>query len=272
MSEEIQKTKKISNFWFWWNLIESLVLLAGGALAITAGVLTSNQGSNPPRGVENAVAYVVASFVILDGLLRIIMFLARMKKGEEQSPLAISGFEISLGILLVLVQTHFADANIFAYMIVNLIAIVMMVAGILLLVYAIYVIAKKMANLFMPIMEILFAAVLAAVGVVIEVLYNTAESRDQLVLILIGTVLSLAAIGMFIVTLITRKKANKEIKKAEKAEQGEYEVAVRKPAKVEEPEPVDIIDAEAEEVPPARNGRDAKHIGGPKALENKDEN
>ncbi len=263
MSEAIEKQKRINKFWFWWNLIESIVLFAGGVLAIVAGILSGVEGNKAPEGVENAVAYAVAAFVILDGLLRIVMFLARIQKGEEQSPLVIAGFEISLGVLLILIQTHYSNQGIFAYMVVNLIAIVMMVMGALLLVYAIYVIAKKMAKLFMPVMEILFAAILVGVGVVIEVLYNTASSRDQLVLILIGTVLSLAAIGMFVITLITRHKTKKEIDKAEAEDRGDYEVVPHKSgsAKRKKEETQDYIDAE--EVHP-----NPDVIEGPKAIEN----
>ena len=263
MSEAIQKQKQLNQFWFIWNIVESIVLFAGGVLAIVAGILTQAEGAAEPTGVENAVAYVVASFVILDGLLRIIMFLARIKKDDEQSPLVIAGFEISLGVLLILIQTHYSGQGIFAYMVVNLVAIIMMVMGALLLVYAIYVIAKKMAKLFMPMVEILFAATLVAVGVVIEVLYNTASSRDQLVLILIGTVLGLAAIGMFVITVITRVKTNKEIRKAEDEERGDYEVVPHsRPAK-QKAEPVeDYIDAEEVNDKP-------EELSGPKAIEHK---
>ena len=82
MSEAIEKQKRINKFWFWWNLIESIVLFAGGVLAIVAGILSGVEGNQTPEGIENAVAYAVAAFVILDGLLRIVMFLARIQKGE----------------------------------------------------------------------------------------------------------------------------------------------------------------------------------------------
>ena len=263
MSEAIQKQKQVNQFWFIWNLVESIVLFAGGVLAIVAGIMTGTEGNNAPTGVENAVAYLVASFVILDGLLRIVLFLARAQKNDEQSPLVIAGFEISLGILLILLQTHYSGAGIFAYMVVNLIAIIMMVMGALLLLYAIYVIAKKMAKLFMPVMEILFAAILVGVGVVIEVLYNTASSRDQLVLILIGTVLALAAIGMFVITLITRAKTNKEIRKAEDEERGNYEVVAKQGSHKKQAAPQDVVDIE--EVP----NEEPEALDGPRAIEHK---
>ena len=276
MSQATKKQRKINKFWFIWNVIESLVLFSGGVLAIVAGVLAGKNGSSP-QGVESAIAYSVSGFIILDGILRIVMYLARFEKDSEQSPLVIAGFEVSLGILLILLQTHFTDGHIFTYMVVNLIAIILMVMGALLLIYAIYVIARHYAKLFMPVVEILFAAILVGVGVVIEVLYNTESSRDQLVLIMTGSILCLAAIGMFVITLVTRAKAKKELDQAEREEEGDYRVEdgnkkrAAKPADiVDEPE---IIDADP--VPPSSSEEPQekpKKIKGPKALENHDNN
>ena len=265
MSEAIQKQKKLNKFWLTWNLVESIVLFAGGILAIVAGIIAVQNGGSTNPNIENAIAYVVASFVILDGILRIAMYLLRGQTDEEQSPLVISGFEISLGVLLILIQSKFTAQHIFTYMVVNLIAIILMVMGALLMVYAIYLIAKKHGKLFMPVMEILFSAILVGVGIVIEVLYNTESSREQLVLIMTGSVLCLAAIGMFAITLITRRKTKKEIDLAEKEERGDYAVAKEpipqkeKPI-VEEAKPADIIDAE--ETEPDK----PKAIKGPKGI------
>lgn len=266
MSEVIKKQRNINRFWFVWNLIESFVLLAGGVLAIVAGALYS-QGNNTSATIENVVAYVVASFIILDGILRVVLYLARFQQGEEQTPLVVAGFEIALGILLVLMQTKFTQVHIFTYTVVNLIAIILMVMGFLLMVYAIFLIARKFAKLFMPIVEMLFAAILIGVGIVIEVLYNSQDTRDQLVLILTGSILCVVAVGMFIVALVTRSKAKKELDEAENAEKGDYEVAkdpIRSQAEVQ-PKPADIV--EVDEVLHEKQGE----LSGPRAIESKKE-
>lgn len=262
MSEVIQKEKRVNQFWFVWNLIESLVLFAGGVLAIVAGVLTKTESASTPSTIENAVAYVVAGFVILDGILRIVMFLSRATKDDEQSPLVVAGFEISLGILLVLLQTHFGQGDLFTFTVAHLIAIVLMVMGFLLLIYAIYAIAKRMVKLVMPIMEILFAAILVAVGVVIEVLYNTSSSRSQLVLILTGSILALAAVGMFIITLITHSRAVKQLRLAEEEERGDYRVDRKRKAKPRvDDEAQDAYEDDVDEI------QEAEIIGEPNQLE-----
>lgn len=272
MSQAIKKQRKINRFWFIWNLIESFVLLGGGVLAIVAGILTGQNNQGSPQGVENGIAYAVASFIILDGILRVVMCLVRYQKDDEQSPLVVAGFEISLGVLLMLLQSEYTDQSIFTYTVVNLIAIILMVMGALLMVYAIYVIARKFSTLFMPVVEILFAAILAGVGVVIEVLYRTQDSRNQLVLIMTGTILSLAAVGMFIITLITRAKAKKELDQAEREEEGNYQINDDKKAAPAEPKPAEVIDViDADTVNPnepnAGYADDSQKLSGPRAIE-----
>lgn len=279
MSQATQKQRKLNKFWFVWNLIESLILFGGGVMSIVAGVMAGQGSGSAPQGIENGIAYAVAAFIILDGVLRIVLHLARLQKDTEQSPMVIAGFEVSLGILLVLLQSRFTNEHIFTFTVVNLIAIILMVMGVLLLVYAIYAIARKFAKLFMPVVEILFAAILAGVGVVIEVLYHTESSKDQLVLIMTGSILCLAAIGMFIITLVTRAKAKKELDQAEREEQGDYDVddgngKRRYSAPSQEPKPAEIIDVIDEEQPPVEQpqhikGEDAKKLGGPRALDQK---
>ena len=253
-SKALQKEKKIGKFWFVWNLVEAGLLFVGGVLAIIAGIIsvTSNgTQATSSDGFEGAVAYVVASFVILDGLLRIILHFARHEQDDDHSPLIIGGFEIAAGVLLIMMQAHFTQEHIFTYTVVNFIAILLMTMGGLLLAFAIYVIAKKSQKLFMPIVEILFSAILIAVGIIIEILYGSASARDQLVLILIGVVLSLTAVAMFVITLITRSKHKKSVGKAEKEEQGIYELVEEdyRPAKQLESEDVILIEETKEESP-----------------------
>ena len=228
MAKEKQKNGRLSQFWFVWNIIESIILFVGGVLAIVAGAIEQG-GAEPSAPVEHAVAYVVASFVILDGLLRIVMHLAHYEKNDEATPMIIAGFEISLGVLFILLQAKY---NSFTYMIINLVAIIMMVIGVLLLVYAIFFIAKKLAKLFMPILEILFSAVLVGIGITIEVLYNTESAKNRLVLILIGTILVVAAIAMFVIAIITHRKAKKGLTEDEDKKDAEpLEPEVVEPAR-----------------------------------------
>lgn len=268
MSKSTERQLKLNTFWFVWNVVESIVLLIGGILAIVAGVVKAQDGSTFTTDSENAIAYMVSFFIVLDGLLRIIMYLLRFEKSSEQSPLVVGGFEISIGILFILVQVQFATQHIFTFTVVNLVAVMLMVMGALLLIYAILVIAKKAAKPFMPVMEIFFSAILVGVGIIIQVLYRTDSARTQLVLILCGVILSLVAIGIFVISLITRIKAKKQIHQAEEEEKGNFQVVDPDSAPRVNPDQAKVVDVEEvthdnDEVVDASDG----YIEGPKAIE-----
>ncbi len=271
MSKEIKKQLGITKFWFIWNIIEAVILFAGGVLAIISGVL--NEG-NPDTSftIENVIAYVIAAFILLDGLLRVILFLARFRDGDEMTPMFIAGFELSLGTLLILVQSQH---HLFTFTIVNLIAIVLMVMGALVLTFAIFQIARKMAKLTMPIAQILVGSIIVGVGVAVEVLYNTESSRQMLVLILTGVILCVAAIGMFVITIIAHHKNKKALEQAQREENGDYEVddngpkIYRKPDIVDEPKAAEIVDVQ-ETVPTDKENPEA--LPGPRAIGKKRDN
>ena len=271
MSKEIKKQLKVTRFWFIWNLIESFILLGGGVLAIVSGIL--NEGDPSTSGtIENVIAYVIGAFVILDGLLRVVLYMAKFKDGDELTPMIVAGFELSLGTLLILLQTHYTQSHIFTYTIVNFVALSMMIMGALVLTFAIFQIARKMAKLSMPVTQILVGAIVIGVGIAIEVLYNTESSRQMLVLILTGAILSIAALTMFIVTLVAHHKNKKALEQAQREENGDYDVdddgprAYRKAEIVDEPKQAEIVDIQ-ETVPSKKENLES--LPGPRALKNK---
>lgn len=272
MSKEIKKQLRVTKFWFIWNILESFILLGGGVLAIVSGVL--NESNQQTSGtIENVIAYVLAGFIILDGILRIVLFLAKFQDGDEMTPMIIGGFELTLGIIMTLLQIRFADVSIFTFTIVNIIAVMLMVMGTLILVFAIFQIARKLAKLTMPVAQIFLGAVIIGVGVAVEVLYNTESSRQMLVLILTGAILSVAAVGMFIITLVAHHKTKKMLEQAEREERGDYDVdddgprVYRRHEVVEEPKQAEIVDVQ-ETVPNSQNDN-PESLPGPRGLTNK---
>ena len=269
MSKEIKKQLRVTKFWFVWNIIESFILLGGGVLAIVSGVL--NEADQQTSGtIENVIAYVIAGFIILDGILRIVLFLARYQDGDEMTPMIIGGFELALGTIMTLLQIKFAEVSIFTFTIVNLIAVLLIVMGALVLTFAIFQIARKLAKLTMPVAQIFIGAVIIGVGIAVEVLYNTESSRQMLVLILTGAILSVAAVGMFIITLVAHHKTKKALEQAQREERGDYDVdddgprLYRKSEVVDEPKKAEIVDVQ-ETVPPTRQDNpDA--LPGPRGL------
>ena len=83
--------------------------------------------------------------------------------------------------------------------------------------------------------------------------------------IMTGSIMSIVGLAQFIVTMITAKKAKKEIKQYEKEEQGNYDVVDSKKqnAPEQKAETPEVIEAEEAHEDPAQ-------IEGPKAIENKE--
>lgn len=257
MSKALEKSKKLNRFWMWWNIVEAVIILAAGILAIVAGVRNDSSGN-----MENVLAYAISGFVILDGILRIVVYFFRYRKGDEVTPLIIAGFQVSIGALLLVLQIK---ANIVIVALINFISIVLMVMGVLILTYSIFQIVRKYAALVIPISTIVLAAVLIGVGIAITILYNSQDTHQQLVLIMTGSIMSIVGLAQFIVTMITAKKAKKEINQYEKEEQGNYDVVDSKKQNAPEQKAKTPEVIEAEEA-----HEDPTQIEGPKAIENKE--
>ena len=257
MSKALEKSKKLNRFWMWWNIVEAVIILAAGILAIVAGVRNDSSGN-----MENVLAYAISGFVILDGILRIVVYFFRYRKGDEVTPLILAGFQVSIGALLLVLQIK---ANIVIVALINFISIVLMVMGVLILTYSIFQIVRKYAALVIPVSTIVLAAVLIGVGIAITILYNSQDTHQQLVLIMTGSIMSIVGLAQFIVTMITAKKAKKEIKQYEKEEQGNYDVvdSEKKIAPEQKAETPEVIEAEEAHEDPTQ-------IEGPKAIENKE--
>ena len=266
MSKELEKQHRLTNLWFVWNIVEAFILLGGGILAIVAGILRAQNGDTGGNVAESVTAYIIATFVILDGLLRLVLYFAKYRDGDELTPLVIAGVEISLGVFLILLQAAYGY-GIFTYTIVNLVAIVLMVMGTLVLAFSIFQIARRLVKLTMPVTQILIGSIVIGVGVTIEVLYNTESSRQMLVLILTGVILCTAAIAMFIITIISHKKAKKVLNTAKRAENGDFDIEPVDKRANRRKEDIDGA-VEVDEINHIE-GDEPKALSGPKALKNK---
>ena len=224
--------------WAIWNYVEAILLMAAGVMAI---MFRENDT------LQTIVSYVIGGFVILDGLLRFILVLAKYQQSQGSSILLISALEITIGILVILLYQSFIQIA------VQFLYLFLMTIGGLFLVYSIYAIVRKYAeNLFMPVLEIVFAAIMIGLGVTICVLYNqNAEQFKIAIMITLGVILIMVGIGIFAITtstlLKTKKKAKQSVvdQPAGKIEEKSEEVR----AEPIEPEVVDVEANEKEEAP-----------------------
>ncbi len=211
-----QNKAKLNKFWGIWNFLESVILLASGILAIVVAFLSGDNEALSNMNMESIVAYVASAFVLLDGILRIVMSFVHYRgpKNTDESGMLVGGFELTIGIVMVLLEVHFyllTNQHVFTYFIANFIASLLIVIGLLLIIFSIVTIAKKYGGLFMPILEIMFSAILVGVGVTIFILYYR-QNNTNIVLVLTGSILCIASIAQMIITIITLKKAKKEDK------------------------------------------------------------
>lgn len=225
MSEYLEKRKKWNRFWLWWNVIEGLVVLTAGVLAIVGGI----QNSNTDGSIDNVLAYAIASFIVLDGIFRVVMFFVRYEKGIEYQPLIVAGFEVSLGTLLILIQLK--HSGLLIESLVTFISIALMAIGALLLTTAVFKITKLHEKLVMPIAIIVLAAILVGVGVAIMILSNTQEYHNTLTMIMTGSTLSIVGAAFIFLAIFTARKDKKDIKKAEAEENGDYALVENKGGK-----------------------------------------
>ena len=217
--ERIEKTpeEKFQSFWFVWNILEDVLLIVAGALAIVLGILSKdNEGvlANDNQVIINIILYSVAGFVILDGFLRTAMLVKNYKKSETSAYL-VGGFEITVGIVLMIM-----GAQTFFSLIINFLGVFLIVMGAMLLFVSICAIAKKIESRFMPVLEVLFGAILVGFGIALMIIYHAGEMslRNRVSFILIGIILAIAGLAMLIGLLVGRKKKNSDDKKLAKAE------------------------------------------------------
>ena len=251
--------------WAIWNYVEALLLIAAGVLAI---LFRDNET------LQQIVSYVVGGFVILDGALRFILVLAKYQKSQGSSILLISALEITIGILVILLYDSFIKIA------VQFLFLFLMTIGGLFLIYSIYAIVRKYAdNLFMPILEIVFAAIMIGLGVTICVLYNqNAEQFKIAIMITLGVILIMVGIGIFAITTSTLIKL-KDKKQAVVSEKPAGQIEEKSEIRAEpiEPEVVDVDAKEKEEEPKEEPKKERKKFSlpwskkkeEPKALEQK---
>ncbi|MBQ4254633.1 MAG: hypothetical protein II721_01370 [Bacilli bacterium] len=245
--EEKTPEEKFKTFWLAWNLIEDALLIIAGALSIVFGIMVNeNSGAvtSDTKVIENIILYVLASFIVLDGILRTVL-LAKRQSNAETSAYLIGGFEITIGIVLMIL-----GSETFFKLIINFLGVFLLVIGALFLFVSIRTIVKHLTSMLMPVLEIFFGAILIGFGTALMIIYHAGEVqiRNRVSYILIGTILAIAGIAMLFGLFIGKKKEKHDKKKAEKQEVFDVrkEEVVEEPSKPSKKKKRDIIDAEEE--------------------------
>ncbi len=228
-----EEQPRFPKVWFIWNLIEALLMVAAGGLAIYFGI-TKDNGNGSTGPIETTIAAVIGAFIILDGILRILMVLFRYKESQESIWL-VGGFEITAGIVVILSHEFFVG------LIINFLSVFLMVIGGLLLLFSVLSIVRKAEKLFMPVLEIIFGALLLALGVAIMIMYKNADMGEKVVLIVIGIVMAAFGLTQAIIAIISFNKKKKQMAGNLPAEAPKHNKPKKhkKTAEEEEPDPIE---------------------------------
>ena len=231
MAKKEKKDKsRVEKFWGVWNVAEAILLMVAGLLAIVVGAISvaapDQQGmQDTARVMGNIVPFVTGVFIVMDAAMRVILSFTKFRKETDESAMMIGAFEATVGIILMIFFQNFTE------LVADFVAIFMICIGVLLIIFSIYSIATRRAKIFIPILEIIFSAMLIGVGIVILIIYyqsNGDASRQRLVLIITGAILFITGIVFLVMTRITRKKQDKEKEEEEERQQLE-EQRKRKP-------------------------------------------
>ena len=222
MGKKKVKTKEkasIEKFWGGWNIAEALILMVAGILGIVVGAISvanaDNQDmQNVATTIGNIIPFVAGLFICMDAVMRVVISFTKFQKESDESAMMIGAFEVTVGIIIMIFYRSFTE------LVADFVAIFMIAIGVLLIIFSIFTISKRKAKIFIPVLEILFSAVLIAIGIAILIIYyqdNGNVSRQRLVLIITGAILFITGIVFLIATCITRKKQVKEHEEEEKA-------------------------------------------------------
>lgn len=208
-------TRKGGMIWTIWHYCEAILLIVLGVLAIVF---------NDNTDLKEAFLIIIGGFLILDGSLRILMNFLPLFGAEDKKSLSfnfvVSGaFELAAGITLILERSA-ADA--IALFLTYFISIILIVAGVSFLLFAIGFIATKLYHLYMPILEIILGLALIAGGVVILVYMKPNDSQTseifyRVVLILSGVIVTGVGLAEAVSTtsaLIVENRRKKVMKAA----------------------------------------------------------
>ena len=246
MGKNKKRDPSIEKFWMIWNVSEAILLMLAGILGIVVGVMSMSSPDNADvqttaTTLGNIIPFVTGAFIIMDAVMRVVISFTKFRKDSGESAMMVGAFEGTAGVVLMI---HYA---IFTELVADFIALFMIFVGVLLIVFSIYNIAKSKAKIFIPILEILFAAVLVAIGVAILIIFYGGEkdgTRERLVLIITGSVLLISGCVFLIMASINRKKQKKAAEEVQPKPSALPDEETSPEAIEEQPKVIDYTDEE----------------------------
>jgi hypothetical protein len=248
---ETKKEKKPLDFrkgsvlWVTWNYVEAALLLVAGILAI---IYSNNED------LQKSILIIIGAFLIAGGFLKVLVNFLPVLSAEDKAVLSYDmvvggSAELAIGITLVTVTSEMATTVV--SFVVTFVAILIIVAGASFLTFAIgFLVNKnKLFHIYMPILEIILALGLIALGIVM-IYYKNEKVFNQVLLIVGGIILALGGLGLLVETtrvMLAANKAKKDAKASAEEEKKEDAVEVDATTKDEKKEEVPALEQKKEE-------------------------
>lgn len=241
-------TSKGGLIWSIWNFLEAALIIVLGIICFIYTAKASDDANY--ANVISVILFIAGIFLIVGGALKIIVnflpvvgkniadatFKAQVKSQLSYDLVVGGAIELSIGVAIV--ATYKAYDGELTQIVETLITflavfvgVIIIAAGVSLVLFAIGFIISKLYKIYLPIIEIVFGAVLIALGIVVLYFLVGDKNLAQLiVLIIIGIMLVLAGIAMAILTVveINKARARKALAKGIKQEEGQEVVETEK--------------------------------------------
>lgn len=199
--------KRGSIGWMIWNLVEAVILVAGGILCC---VYCNN------TDFQKTVLLIVGILVTLDAALRLALGVIDIIRIGNQAVMktdylqAFTGsLELALGIILILSYTEAASLEVIFKFIGLFIGIFLITVGVVALIYATVYIVKKLNTMVGNIFSIIGAALVITIGV-LAIIYLTKQDTIMLIfLIIFGLILIGCGVGLAVATIMIARSIKK---------------------------------------------------------------
>ncbi len=193
------KIKNPKNVWLFCRVLEALVLIVAGILAI---IYYNNQS------LHNVIFYLAGAFLILDALIRVTRyFIDPVKLMLKGKGLLVAALEMAIGIVIC-IKPDFLP-NLVEQIFSLFLAVFLFALAAILIIQAVIKILAKSKNISLIVIEFIVAAVLITCGVLV-IYYNAAGTIINALFIIIGVVLVLLGV---IVLINGFKPLDKEFEK-----------------------------------------------------------
>ena len=194
-----------STFYMIWNIVEALILLAGGILCI---VFSDN------KDLQKTFLTIISIFLIVDGGLRILVnflpIITLVNKKKITSGLVVTGaVELAIGITILcdIMSNGEEVINTILKFLSLFVGIVLLVLGAISLIYSIGFASNKFLNLRkFSICGLIVAAGLITLGVVCIIYLKDSEVTNKIALIIAGIFLAFTGVVQFLTAILEHRK------------------------------------------------------------------